>query len=51
MKTIIAKFIKGIFTEEVLKKIFIVVGDFLVGSSKNKLEDKIWETAKNRLLQ
>ena len=46
----IAKIIKGLFTESVLKQIFVVVGDFLVSSSKNKLDDKIWESVKKRLI-
>jgi len=50
MKSIIAKIIKSLFTEGVLKQIFIVVGDFLVLSSKNKLDDKIWETVKKKLI-
>ena len=51
MKQLIASFVKSIFTENVLKQIFVVVGDFLVSSSKNKLDDKIWSTVKNRLIQ
>ena len=50
MKDIIAKIIKGMFTEGVLKEIFIVVGDFLVESSKNKLDDKIWASVKKKLI-
>ena len=49
MKLILAKIVKSIFTEGVLKQIFLVVGDFLVSSSKNKLDDKIWESVKKRI--
>jgi Na+-transporting NADH:ubiquinone oxidoreductase subunit NqrE len=48
MKGIIAAFIKSIFTESILKQIFLVVGDFLVASSKNKLDDKIWDSVKKK---
>ena len=41
MKAIIAKLVKSVFTESVLKQIFIVIGDHFVASSKNKLDDKI----------
>lgn len=50
MKNMIAGIVKGLFTEGVLKQIFLVVGDFLVESSKNKLDDKIWSTVKKKLV-
>ena len=50
MKVIIAKLVKSIFTESVLKQVFIVIGDHFVASSKNKLDDKIWASVKNRIL-
>lgn len=50
MKAMIANIVKSLFTEGVLKQIFLVVGDFLVESSKNKLDDKIWGTVKKKLI-
>ena len=49
MKAIIAKLVKTVFTESVLKQIFIVIGDHFVESSKNKLDDKVWNAVKNRM--
>ena len=46
MKLLIAKIVKSLFAESVLKQIFIVVGDYLVKSSKNTLDDKIWDAVK-----
>ena len=42
--------LKTLFTEKMLKKLLLVLGDYLVKSSKNALDDKIWDSVKNRLL-
>ena len=42
--------LKTLFTEKMLKKLLLVLGDYLVKSSKNALDDKIWNGVKNRLL-
>jgi Na+-transporting NADH:ubiquinone oxidoreductase subunit NqrE len=49
-KTIISMVVKNLFSENVLKSVFVKVGDFLVSSSKNKLDDKAWAFCKNKLL-
>lgn len=48
MKLILAKIVKSMFSESILKQIFIVVGDYLVKSSKNTLDDKIWDAVKKK---
>tara|TARA_Y100001973_G_scaffold42539_1_gene63469 strand:- start:572 stop:739 length:168 start_codon:yes stop_codon:yes gene_type:complete len=40
---------KNIMTESVIKGILGVLGDYLVSSSKNKLDDAMWSKVKNRL--
>ena len=42
--------LKTVFTEKMLKKLLIILGDYLVKSSKNTLDDKIWNGVKNRLM-
>ena len=42
---------KGLISEKVKIKIVVGLGDLLVKSTKNKLDDKVWEKAKSRLLQ
>ena len=42
MPQIIALITKAILTEEMMIKLLIALGDYLVGSSKNKLDDKLW---------
>ena len=49
MKKLIIGMLKGIFSEEVLKAIVLALGDHLVKSSKNKLDDAIWKKVRNRL--
>ena len=39
MKKVVAIIVKNLFSENVLKSVFVKVGDYLVSSSKNKLED------------
>ena len=50
MKKVVAIIVKNLFSENVLKSVFIKVGDYLVSSSKNKLADKVWDICKNKIL-
>tara|TARA_Y100000593_G_C4289516_1_gene327475 strand:- start:241 stop:399 length:159 start_codon:yes stop_codon:yes gene_type:complete len=47
--TIIGFVTKTFLTEAMLKQVLIVLGDYLVGSSKNKLDDKLWVQVKKIL--
>jgi|TARA_R100001443_G_scaffold9266_1_gene18842 hypothetical protein len=40
---------KTILTEKMMKAVLIMLGDYLVASSKNKLDDKIWDKVKKTL--
>ena len=40
---------KSILTEKMMKSVLIMLGDYLVASSKNKLDDKIWDKVKKTL--
>tara|TARA_R100000781_G_C4065792_1_gene122735 strand:+ start:335 stop:484 length:150 start_codon:yes stop_codon:yes gene_type:complete len=40
---------KKVLTEKMIKAVLIMLGDFLVSSSKNKLDDKIWDKVKKTL--
>ena len=48
MKVIIVKLLKMVFTPEMKKQMFIFLGDHLVKSTKNKLDDKIWDSVKSK---
>jgi hypothetical protein len=37
---------KGLLPERLMKKIVIMLGDLLVKSTKNKLDDKLWNKVK-----
>ena len=37
MKNVVAIIVKNLFSEKILKQVFVKVGDYLVSSSKNKL--------------
>ena len=50
MKKVVAIIVKNLFSENVLKSVFVKVGDYLVSSSKNKLDDKVWAACKEKLL-
>ena len=49
MSAIVAFVTKTILTEAMLKKVLVILGDYLVGSSKNKLDDKLWAQVKKIL--
>ena len=49
MPAILGFITKTFLTEAMLKKLLIVLGDYLVASSKNKLDDKLWKQVRSRL--
>tara|TARA_R100001530_G_C4280865_1_gene145524 strand:+ start:48 stop:197 length:150 start_codon:yes stop_codon:yes gene_type:complete len=49
MPAIVAFITKTFLTEAMLKKVLVVLGDYVVASSKNKLDDKLWDQVKKRL--
>mgnify|MGYP003138438268 FL=1 len=51
MPALIAFITKTFLTEAMLKKVLVVLGDYLVASSKNKLDDKLWSQVKNILVK
>tara|TARA_R100001594_G_scaffold22619_1_gene43850 strand:- start:6061 stop:6216 length:156 start_codon:yes stop_codon:yes gene_type:complete len=51
MPAILGFITKTILTEAMLKKVLIVLGDYLVASSKNKLDDKLWGQVKKILVK
>ncbi len=51
MPAIIAWLTKTILTEAMLKQVLVVLGDYLVSSSKNKLDDKLWAQVKKILVK
>ena len=46
MSVIIGFVTKTFLTDAMLKKVVVVLGDYLVASSKNKLDDKLWAQVK-----
>ena len=50
MKNVVAIVVKNLFSKKILKQVFVKVGDYLVSSSKNKLDDKVWDICKNKLM-
>ena len=51
MAGILAWLTKTILTERMLKSILVILGDYLVSSSKNKLDDKLWAQVKKILVK
>ena len=51
MSALVAFITKTFLTEAMLKKVLILLGDYLVGSSKNKLDDKLWAQVKKILVK
>ena len=49
MKAMLIGILKKMFSEDVLKAVVMALGDHLVHSSKNKLDNIIWDKVKNRL--
>jgi len=44
----LSKILSSIITPEMKKQVFIFLGDKLVASTKNKLDDKLWESVKKK---
>ena len=42
--------LKTLFSEKMIKKLILILGEFLVKSTKNPLDDKVWGMVKNKLL-
>lgn len=49
MKVMISKLLKMVFTPKMKKQMFVALGDHLVASTKNKLDDKIWAQVKSKI--
>ncbi len=49
MATIISFITKTFLTEKIIKSVVIALGDYLVKSSKNKLDDVAWAQVKKVL--
>ena len=49
MPALIAWITKTFLTEAILKQVLMILGDYLVGSSKNKLDDVLWAKVKKVL--
>jgi len=41
--------LKNVMTESVIRSVVGVLGDYLVSSSKNTLDDKLWGSVKKKL--
>tara|TARA_R100000664_G_C2743823_1_gene131941 strand:+ start:863 stop:1015 length:153 start_codon:yes stop_codon:yes gene_type:complete len=50
MAGVVAFLTKTVFTEKVLKQVVVFLGDYLVASSKNKLDDALWSKVRKTLL-
>ena len=44
----LSKVISSMITPEMKKQVFMYLGDKLVASTKNKLEDKLWASVKKK---
>jgi hypothetical protein len=51
MPALIAWITKTFLTEAVLKQVLVLIGDYLVASSKNKLDDKLWAQVKKVMIK
>ena len=51
MPALIAWITKTFLTEKILKQLLAILGDYLVKSSKNKLDDKLWGQVKRILIK
>ena len=49
MGKMLGAILKSLATEGVIKSISVVLGDYLVSSSKNQLDDILWEKVKSAL--
>ena len=44
----LSKLISSLITPEMKKQVFVYLGDTLVASTKNKLDDKLWSSVKSK---
>ena len=49
MKAILIKILQSFLTEKVIKTVVLALGDYLVASSSNKLDDVLWHKVKKQL--
>ena len=49
LSKIVGFIMKNIMTESLVKSVVGVLGDYLVSSSKNKLDDMLWSKVKKSL--
>ena len=49
MKSIVIGILKGLFSEDILKAVVVALGDYLVASSENKLDDAVWSKVRSKL--
>ena len=49
MPAVVAFITKYLFTEAIMKQVVMVLGDYLVKSSKNKLDDVLWSKVKKAI--
>ena len=47
--TLLGMAAKGLISEKVMKKIVLTLGDLLVKSTKNDMDDKIWKEVRKVL--
>ena len=50
MSALMGMLLKVLFTEKMIKKLILTLGNYLVKSSKNKLDDKVWSMVKGKLM-
>ncbi len=50
MPALVAWITKTFLTEKILKQVLVLLGDYLVKSSKNKLDDALWAKVKKVLV-
>lgn len=51
MAPLVAWITKTFLTEKILKQVLAALGDYLVASSKNKLDDALWAKVKKVLIK
>lgn len=50
MKLMLVGIIKSLFSEDIIKAVVVALGDYLVAKSSNKLDDKLWDKVKSKLV-
>ena len=46
----LSKILTSMITPEMKKQAFLYLGDYLVKSTKNRMDDKVWDVCKKKLL-